>query len=41
MEAAGLARRRSLYSPQLMLSQIRTMEKELMAMDYFEEGRSQ
>lgn len=41
MEAAGLSRRRSLYSPQLMLSQIRTMEKELMAMDYFEEGRSQ
>ncbi|MFA4943371.1 MAG: glycoside hydrolase family 57 [Lentisphaeria bacterium] len=37
MQKHGLAQRRSLYSPQLMATQIRAIEAELMAMAYFGE----
>lgn len=37
MEELGIARKRSLYSPKLMKTQIRAIDRELMAMDYFGE----
>ncbi len=37
MEARGLGKQRSLYSPQLMRTQIQAIERELMDLPYFGE----
>ena len=37
MQEGGIGEKRSIYSPQLMKTQIEAAERKLMAMDYFGE----
>ena len=37
MEKAGIAKKRALYSPSLMKTQIEAIERKLMGMEYFGE----